>query len=151
MMIGGLFGIVFILFPKAFTGDYADITIENVTSTPGGKVTIRFASVASYGTPVSVQLFKERKYVSGTRDESRGSLLRRPVGRERVVSFNLDPEGTATSEHFEDSPLFKRLLVKAGTVYHLHGEQTLTLFDFMAADGARYTGFIRVGASLSGI
>ena len=151
MLAGGLLAMVFIVFPKVFTGDCADVTIKNITSTPDGKVTILFASVASYGTPVSVQLFKDRKYASGTRDESRGWLLRRPVSREHTVSFNLNPEGAVIGGHFEDSPLFKRLLVRIGKVYHLQGEQTLTLFDFMAGDGARYTGFIRVSASLSEI
>jgi len=113
-------------------------------------VTVRIASVASYGTPVSIQLFKNQQYVSGTRDESTGAILRRPVSRERTVSFNLNPEAAASAGRFEDTPLFKRLLVQPGRIYHLSGEQTMTLFDF-EVNGARYTGFIRIGKSLSGI
>lgn len=139
----------YLAFPKIFTGDYADIRIEGVTAAADGKVTLHMAKTASYGTPVSVQIYKDRNYAGGTRSAGGGTFPRRPSQDELTVAFDLNPERAPAAGRFEDSNLFKRLLVKAGQVHHLQGEQVLTLFDFRAADGARYSGFIRTSLSLS--
>lgn len=148
---GVIVAVACIAFPKILTGDFADITVQGITTTPNGKVTVRFTSRASCGTPIFVQLFKNKHYVGGTREENNGGFFRRPVSREQTISFNLNPEGAPAGARFEDSPLYARLLIQAGHVYHLKGQQVLTLFNFSAGDGARYSGFIRLSASLSGI
>lgn len=148
---GALLIVIYMVFPKVFTGDYADLTLESITATPEGKVTLRVAWVASSGTPVYIQLFKDRKYAGGTRSAASSVFPRRATHGMSVVSFDLNPERAAAAGRFEDSLLFRRLLVHAGQTHHLYGDQVLKLFDFKAADGARYTGFVRVNASLSAI
>ena len=150
-VLGALLLLVWLLFPKIFTGDYAQITVESISATPEGKVTLRIARVASSGTPVYIQLYKDRKYVGGTRGETPATFPRRAVRGVSTVSFDLNPEHAPVAGRFEDSPLFRRLLVHAGQTHHLHGDQVLKLFDFKTAGGAQYTGFIRVNASLSAI
>lgn len=146
---GALLLLGYLGFPKIFTGDYADIKIESIAATSDGKVTLRIAETISCGTPVFVQIFKDRKYAGGSRGEGRGTFPRRPSHEESAVTFDLNPERTPVAGRFEDSILFKRLLVRAGEFHPLRADQMLTLFDFRAADGARYSGFIRVHAALS--
>lgn len=148
---GGVIVLIFVVYPKIITGDYADVIIKSVAASSSGDVTLRIATTASADTPVLIQIFKDRKYVGGIRDDGHGGWWRRPVNRLNVVSFDLNPEKTPVNGNFEDSPLFKRLLVQPGKIYHLRGEETLRLFDFQTADGTRYSGFVQARASLSGI
>lgn len=150
IVVGALMLIVYFGFPKLFTGDFSDVTIGDITADSNGRITMVVKDFTSCGTKVSVQIFKDRKYLANS-SHAGGTFPRRPSHGESAIKFDLNPERASFTGRFEDSPLFKRLQVHAGDHRRLGPGQVLTLFDFHTADGARYSAFVRVYESLSAL
>ena len=139
-------GAVLWLFPKIITGDFADVAVTQITTTPGGQVTLSYSTVSSHGTTVVNAFYAGSKYQGGGSGTG-GGILGRPGQGSSVVCFNLNPERTPATGSFENSPMAGRLLIHEGTRKTLHAGERLYFHDFQTPDGVRHYGYIEVESS----
>ena len=132
------------LYPKLLTGDWVEVTIDNVTVDAKGHVDVSLSMRASSGTQIITAGYDGARYLGGGGSKS-GGLFGRPgpVGTEGF-DFELDPEQYHQHAAFP-ADWEKRLLVHAGETRTLRGGERLYFCDFTTTDHSRYDCYVEAG------
>lgn len=134
-------GAIFLLFPKVFTGDFAEITIDSVKSPAPGEVEIRYRGRISSGTWIDAGI-SYREYTPPSRFPARPQRLE-GNGTDQAMNFYTirnDQGELATPEE-----VLRRMRVQAGRTYRIRPDRPLTLFRYMSFDGEVVERALHVG------
>ena len=98
------------------TGNWADITLVSVSTEQSGQVLARFEIRHANGVGIEMRCYSDGVAGGGLIDASSGYAFM-PASFEQIESF--------------DSPLFRRLLIRAGETQRVRLGETLYLYDFV--------------------
>ncbi len=135
--------LLYFCYPKLLTGDYAEITVESVTSTRPGEVEIRYRGRISRGTwfdggpvgrwgcdPTSPEFGRPLRI-----EEVDGPVVL------KIYTIRNDQGSLGTP-----GEVFQRISVQPGKTYRIRPDRPLTLFRYIAYDGVDVEKSLRVGS-----
>ena len=116
---------VLFLYPKLLTGDFAEITIESITSPAPGEAEIRYRGRISHGTGLTGSLCTELP-----------GIARRPR-RLEGASLTIYTLRNERGDLGTPAEVLGRLSVQPGKSYRIRPDRPLALFRYVAFDGAQ--------------
>jgi len=140
-ILGSIILLTLWAFPKVITGNYAEVTITQITPEPNGHIKLGLSMVSSAGTTKVTEFYDGAKYLGGGRGSGSGPFGR-PSTETEIDEFGLNPENIPSADKLEDSPWLTRLLVHVGETRRLRIGEKLYFYDFTTADTVRHYGFI---------
>ena len=136
------FGVAIVLvlsiYPRILTGSYADITIDRVSVSDYGQYNVTYSTRLAARTSL-VEKFTPVTNAMGAVAANSG-YLGWPRRGSVDVSLMLDPEDLAAGRRREPRP--DRMLVHEGQTCRLTPGKRLYFYNFKAADGVTYCGYV---------
>jgi hypothetical protein len=138
-------GGAFAFYPRIYTGDYSDVTIETIAMTPGATCasTVEWKHHTSHGAVVNCVL-------EGERTEGVGEFVLAPYfpgwSREGSgrMSFSLNPEFSRDGTEIAPEVAKGRLLVRVGERHRMRLGERFYFYEFTGRNGKLYHGFFEV-------
>ncbi len=133
----------FLLCPKIYTGDFAEITIESITPTRPGDIVIRYRGRMSVGSRLEEVVRRHDREYRTARGRTNGRLRGRPAAVEpqTLPIYSICNERGLPGQSAET---LARLQVQAGRSYRIRPGRPLTIYRYAASDGVLTERYLEV-------
>ena len=130
-----LIGMVFLVFPRALTGDYAKVHVDKIEIFPDGRIDVSFSGVCSSGSFLEPIYHEPGRPVHGS------------GGMSGEIGFGFPHPVMISGNRWSPSEvenLAKKLFIKEGQTYLVKNGKPLVLFDLDPQTGRHNKGLLKL-------